>query len=72
MRRKSTWLMQMVTITQRGIDDFTAGVARDAGPYHEGHRNNQGPGGNLQRKRREAWLEGWKLAEKEAVEKAVY
>ena len=57
--RNSTWWQQLVTIYNRGRDAKTAGESRGCNPYKEGHRNQNGIGGNLQQQRRQAWYDGW-------------
>jgi hypothetical protein len=58
MKKKNTWLWQLVTIYNRGRDARTNGQPRKS-PYREGHRNQNGPGGSLQRQRDKAWLDGY-------------
>lgn len=58
--------MQLLNISMKGAMARIEGVSRDQNPYRDGYRNNQGPGGGLQRQRRAAWLEGWDLENKEA------
>lgn len=60
--KKNNWLRQIVTIENKGYAAFKTGVSRDANPYTNGYRNQNGPGGNLQRSRAMAWNRGWEAA----------
>lgn len=62
MKRKSNWLQQLVSITNNGARAFAVGLTLEDNPYKDGYRNQNGPGGQLQRQRRLAWAEGWKKA----------
>lgn len=58
------WLMQIVTIENKGYDAFKAGVPKSECPYQDGCRNTNGAGGSVQQQRRRAWCRGWELAER--------
>jgi hypothetical protein len=58
MRQKNTWLMQLVAIYNHGREARSSGQARRS-PYRDGYRNQNGPGGSLQRQRDKAWLDGY-------------
>ena len=58
-KMNTRWAQQLVTIYNRGIEARTNGEPRGANPYKEGHRNQNGCGGNLQQQRRQAWYDGW-------------
>lgn len=53
------WAQQLVTIYNRGREARQAGEQWAANPYKGGYRNQNGPGGNLQQQRRQAWYDGW-------------
>lgn len=57
--------MQIVEIENKGYRAYQAGEPLEACPYQGGYRNQNGPGGSVQRQRREAWRRGWLLAQKE-------
>ena len=59
VRMSTRWASQLVTIYNKGADARRNGEPRGANPYKEGYRNSNGPGGNLQRQRRQAWYDGW-------------
>ena len=59
---RSSWLSQIVTIENKGYRARLYGALIEDCPYQSGYRNQNGPGGSLQRQRREAWLRGYKLA----------
>jgi ribosome modulation factor len=63
MRR--SWLNQIVTIENKGYDAYLAGKATSDNPYWDGYRNNNGPGGSLQKQRRDAWERGWRNAKRD-------
>jgi len=66
---KRNWNLHLLACQYRGIRDFAAGVAKDQCPYKTGHRGINGPGGNLQRQRRNYWRNGWEIASYEATSK---
>jgi len=53
------WLLQIVRIQDKGFKAFYAGIPLDNNPYEDGYHNQNGPGGSVQRQRREAWKAGW-------------
>lgn len=66
MTRRNNWIQQLVSITQKGYAAFEAGQPTSANPYQEGYNG----GGGLQRQRRKAWADGWRLARRDQKEKA--
>lgn len=67
-RIKRSWNWQIHTIEVKGASAFAAGVPLTDNPYTTGYRNQNGPGGNLQRQRSQAWVRGWQNAEREQKE----
>jgi ribosome modulation factor len=59
---RGTWLQQLVTIQGKGYKAFQEGKDRSDCPYRGGYHNQNGPGGSLQRQRRQAWLQGFQQA----------
>lgn len=59
------WRQQLVSIQHKGYLAFQNGTPLDQNPYKEGYRNQNGPGGSLQRQRREAWRAGWEEAKRQ-------
>jgi hypothetical protein len=57
-----------VGISDKGAQAFRDGTPSTANPYAAGYRNQNGPGGNIQAARRQAWLEGWNLEAAKAKE----
>lgn len=66
-RKRPDWKMQLVTIYNKGRQACAKGLGRTRCPYLSGYRNANGPGGSLQRQRREAWLDGWDAALREGL-----
>ena len=62
VHKRASWLEQIVTIENKGFQAFLDGVPESENPYREGHRNQNGAGGQVQRQRRNAWWRGWELA----------
>lgn len=63
--RQNNWNQQIVTIENKGWDAQRSGRTEADCPYKGGEWNH-GPGGSLQRQRRQAWLRGFAMA-KETV-----
>lgn len=61
---RKNWLQQIATIECKGFKAFIAGIPLNENPYQAGYRNQNGPGGSVQRQRRDAWSRGWNLAQK--------
>lgn len=57
--KMNNWIMQLVRIQDKGFKAFYAGIPLSQNPYTGGYHNQNGPGGSLQRQRREAWDAGW-------------
>jgi hypothetical protein len=54
MKRTRSWLNQILTIENKGYEAYLAGKATSDNPYQDGYRNINGPGGSLQKQRRDA------------------
>lgn len=62
---RRSWLEQLFTCTQKGVQARRAGLPLTSCPYGPNYTGNyQG----FQRQRRQAWQEGWSLADKEIRE----
>jgi hypothetical protein len=61
--------MHLIRCYEKGMDARREGVPRSENPYRNGYRNNQGPGGGLQRQRYKAWNEGWDQEDEDTYEK---
>ena len=69
-RVRRSWNYQILKIEHKGRAAFHEGKPETANPYTTGYRNQNGPGGNLQRQRAQAWSRGWELEKKETEEAA--
>jgi hypothetical protein len=61
-RKKPSWLMQLVTIAEKGAGARRAGLPREC-PFA-----TRGYGQGFQGQRRKAWLDGWDAADREIQE----
>lgn len=62
--KRFTWHMQLYDCYKKGYEAQQVGIASDQNPYKTGYRGHgsNGPGGNLQRQRQDAWSRGWDRA----------
>ncbi len=65
MRKKNNWALQICKIQDKGFLAGSRGEPRDANPYREGYSNQNGPGGQFQRQRRQSWDRGWDQGKEE-------
>ncbi len=63
--KQTNWNLQLCRIQDKGFQAFLDGIPSSENPYTQGYSNQNGPGGQLQRQRRQSWDRGWELAKKE-------
>jgi len=69
-KKRKSWNAQIHSIEMKGFRAFEDGMSTSDNPYEGGYSNQNGPGGQLQRLRGQAWVRGWLLAQEQEYERS--